>query len=83
MGAPFYFFGDNDVFVLGNHKQTGGSAEGSVFVGGTATYNNYTIGTALPIVYPPNPNPRPISLFVLGVMDITGGTNTQNSALSA
>lgn len=82
MASVFYSFGDKNVFVLENHTQTGGFSEGGVYVGGTAQYTNYNVGTALPVVVPPNSLPRPYSLYVIGEMNITGGTNTQNSALS-
>ncbi|MEG0864353.1 MAG: choice-of-anchor A family protein, partial [Clostridia bacterium] len=82
MASIFYFFGEKNVFILGNQTQTGGFAEGGVYVGGTAHYTSYNVGTTLPVVYPPNPLPRSYSLYVLGNMNITGGSNTQNSALS-
>ncbi|MEG2081749.1 MAG: choice-of-anchor A family protein, partial [Oscillospiraceae bacterium] len=73
MNVNFWLAEDFNIYVLNNHTQSNRSATGGVWVSRNALYNNYNVATAL------TPS-RFYSLYVLGDVNITGGTNTQTTA---
>lgn len=80
MAINFWAANSFNIFLSGNHTQSNASATGAVWVGQTATYNNYNVGADLPMATPQ----YMLSLQVLGNMDITGGINySQNSGIDA
>ncbi|MEG0355520.1 MAG: choice-of-anchor A family protein [Lachnospiraceae bacterium] len=76
MAINFWLADSYNIFVTGDHTQSNAGATGMVWVGQTATYQNYDVGAALPVAK------NIACLQVLGNMNITGGINySQNSAI--
>ncbi|MFV0249438.1 MAG: choice-of-anchor A family protein [Bacilli bacterium] len=69
---------DFNIYTLNDHTQSNTDSEGRVAVAGNATYNNYSIGSVLPVSL------TRFDLVVGGSMNITSGTNfSGNSAISS
>lgn len=80
MAINFGYANPYNVFVINDHTQNDTDSEGLVFVGGNATYSNYSVASNYPVAINYN------SLIVIRDIDINSGTNfaanTGKSSLS-
>ncbi|MEG0266894.1 MAG: choice-of-anchor A family protein, partial [Bacilli bacterium] len=79
MALNFYTMNDENIFVFNNHTQSNASATGSVWVGGNALYNNYSVGADLPT----KTENYYFALRVTKDMNITGGINHSRNSGTA
>lgn len=66
---------DFNVFVLNNDSESNVDSEGRVAVGGNAVFNNYSVGSKLPL------SKTRADLIVGGNMDISSGTNFSGNSI--